>query len=93
MLQQFPDASFCCIASRSLDEDRKLREAIEANQRFQIYRYLIVQLVGPERFTHVVNEDVSGYLLLNNCHQQPQMVLAEIKNWLADTYSDLADLT
>ncbi len=93
MLQQFPESSFCFIASRSLDQYNHLREAMAANQRFRVYREFINQMVGEERFTHVVNEAVSGYLLLNNCNQQPENKIAEIKTWLAYTYPDLGDLT
>lgn len=92
LLQEFPDASFCFIASRSIDKKSKRIENYKLNQRFKIYLGLISRIIGLENFIHFEYSGISGYLLVNNKVENYLEYENKVRHMLCETYPDLTTM-
>lgn len=93
LLQDFEDASFGFIGSRSYDSKGLVFEPIAMNQRFRIWSEIVKKKIGMATFTHLEFPEISGYLLLNkrSLISEPQK-LSFIKRMFLETYNEFPDL-
>lgn len=93
LLHEFPTASFGFIGSRTLDMRSGKVEGFSNNQRFRVYKNIIIQKFGTVTFQHVEYPEISGYLLINRASS---VSLAEkeiaIRKMFTSTYNNLPDL-
>ena len=92
LLPQYPTASFGFAGARTIDEKSKKVEGYEKNQRFRVYRKVVVELIGDKTFTHYEYEKISGYLLINNANQNIAKKEKELILMFRTNYSDLPDI-
>lgn len=89
LLEHHPSASFGLIGSPSYDSRSKRIESYFNNQRFKIYSRVAAEKIGTETFTHIKDENISGYLLINNCHTETDKKMKAIKDMFAKTYNNI----
>jgi hypothetical protein len=89
LLEEYPKASFALAGSRSLDPVTNTVESYERNQRFRIYKELIMRYVGIDTFEHILYEEISCYLLLNIKNDDLQAKKSEIEESFKNTYDEL----
>ena len=92
LLNDYPDASFGFIGSRTVDELSLKVESFINNQRFRIYRQLIPLKFGEKTFAHFAYEQISGYLLINRRCGNIDEKERELIMMLAATYNNLLDI-
>jgi hypothetical protein len=91
LLNDYPEASFGFIGSRTVDEISRKVESFINNQRFRIYRQLIPLKFGQKTFAHF--EQISGYLLINRRCDDIKRKEKELIRMLAATYNNLPDIS
>lgn len=89
LLEIYPNASFGLIGSPSIDKKSKRIENYNNNQRFKVYSEIAATKIGGIIFTHFKYEDISGYLLVNNCHKNVIEKRDAIKEMFKRTYNDI----
>jgi hypothetical protein len=93
ILQDYPEASFGFIGSRTIDKESYTVEDYRNNQRFRIYKRVVEQKIGFNVFGHYVYEDISGYLLINKLTKQDTDSKEKaIIKMFEETYQNLPDL-
>lgn len=92
LLNDYPEASFGFIGSRTVDEISRKVESFINNQRFRIYRQLIPLKFGEKTFAHFAYEQISGYLLINRRCDDIKGKEKELIRMLAATYNNLPDI-
>jgi len=93
LLEDYPDASFGFIGSRSVDSKSRTIEGYNSNQRFRTYRYIVQEKFGNKTFEHIEYPTISGYLLLNRrSFNDIEYKKALISSMVRDTYVYLPDL-
>lgn len=92
-MEDYSQASFGFIGSRTFDKKSFTVEDFQNNQRFRIYRRIVEQKIGFKVFAHYVYEAISGYLLINRLTNQnlDNREKAIIK-MVEETYQNLPDL-
>lgn len=92
MMRKYPDASFVIKASEGIDLQTNTEEPENNNQRFRIYRNVLMKVIGNENFQHSEYPNVSIYLLVNkkNCNNLKEK-RDRIKKELVDKFN-LVDL-
>lgn len=90
LLINFPLASFGFAGARSIDGRSLTIEGVGNNQRYRLYKTLIMMVFGNQTFEHYQFDEISSYLMINvkNVHK-----LANIKNMFANTYSELHNIS
>lgn len=89
LLEKYPNSSFCFIASPSIDNTSDRVEGYQLNQRFRIYRQLIIQKIGSMTFEHFEFDGVSAYLLVNKSNVNIKLYVSDVSKMFVDTYDDL----
>jgi hypothetical protein len=92
LLQSYPEASFCFIASPSIDKKTKRIEGFELNQRFRIYQGLVSRIIGNENFIHYEYSPISGYLFINSKVQKYEEYEKQLHDMFCKTYPNLTDM-
>lgn len=92
LLNKFPGSSFCFIASPSIDKTSDRFEGFRMNQRFRIYRQLVIQKIGSETFEHFEFNEVSAYLLANKLNSNIEQYLSGVTQMFIATYDDLLSI-
>jgi hypothetical protein len=92
ILQDYPEASFGFIGSRTIDKESRTVEAFENNQRFRVYKRIVEQKIGFSTFEHYVYESISGYLLINKTGNRREEKEKVITKMFARTYQNLTDI-
>nr|WP_315423429.1 hypothetical protein [uncultured Pedobacter sp.] len=92
ILQDYPEASFGFIGSRTIDTASKTVEDYHNTQRFRIYRELVEQKIGYHTFEHFTYEQVSGYLLINRSADNINAKERLIVKMFGDTYHNLLEV-
>jgi hypothetical protein len=93
ILQDYPEASFGFIGSRTIDKASRTAEDYQNNQRFRVYRKIVEQKIGFNLFEHYVYEAISGYLLVNKLTRQAINTREKaIVKMFEKTYQNLPDL-
>lgn len=92
ILNDYPNASFGFIGSRSIDVKSNTVEGFSNNQRFRVYRKIVEQKIGFSVFDHHVYESVSGYLLINKTVNQKPDKEKAIITMFTSTYQNLTDV-
>ncbi len=64
-------------------------EGYDNNQRFIVYSGIAAQKIGGLTFTHLKYEKISGYLLINNCHEDINSKAEAIKDMFKRTYNNI----
>lgn len=77
-------ANFGFLGSHTFDPKRFYEEGKECTKRFKIYRYAVYNLIGEEYFSHFMEEKNSTYLLINNKHEDVDLI-KEQANIMFDT--------
>ena len=93
LLNDYPNASFGFIASRSIDDATQKVESYINNQRFRIYSYLIFLKFGEKTFAHFTYNQISGYLLVNRLCGDIKVKEKELVEMLSGTYTNLLDIS
>lgn len=65
MMKRYPNASFVIKASEGIDLQTNMEEPENNNQRFRIYRNVLMSVIGDKNFQHCEYSDVSIYFLIN----------------------------
>jgi len=84
ILKKNPMANFGFLGSHTFDPKRFYEEGKECTKRFKIYRYAVYNLIGEEYFSHFMEEKNSTYLLINNKHEDVDLI-KEQANIMFDT--------
>lgn len=92
LLEEYTNASFAFAGSRSIDPNTNRVEPFSNNQRYRIYKELLIRYVGEDTFEHITYDDVSGYLLLNRLNKEMGKKRKEIENGFRDTYDELLNI-
>lgn len=92
LLEQYPTASFGFGAARSVDENNRLVENYQANQRFAIYREIAIMNFGGGVFTHYEFPQISCYLLINNKCGDVESKKNDVVHMFSLTYQALPDI-
>ena len=79
-------ASFGFIGAPTLEEKEKERET--NNKRFRVYRQMTQNRFSTDRFSHVMNEDKSTYIILNKRNPEPNL-LAKVEAMFRECYEGL----
>lgn len=74
ILKKNPMASFGFLGSHTFDAKRQFEESKECTKRFKVYRYAVYSLIGEEYFSHFMEERNSTYLLVNNKHEDVDLI-------------------
>jgi hypothetical protein len=89
LLKIYPSASFSFIASPSIDNISDRVEDYQSNQRFRIYRQLVIQKIGSRTFDHFEFDEVSAYMLVNRSNLNIESYVSDVSTMFIDTYDDL----
>jgi hypothetical protein len=89
LLRDYPQASFCFAASRSVDPKNNTIEDYRHTQRFQLYCYMIPMKFGVVTFEHHAYDDISCYLLRNRHALSSRK---EMETMFQDVYVDLSEV-
>lgn len=89
LLKQYPIASFCLAASRSVDLEYETEENYTMSQRYKLYCYMIPKKFGFETFEHFAYDNISCYLLRNKMSLKTK---EEMEAIFRNTYMYLEDL-
>ena len=92
ILDQFPNASFGFIGSRTIDFYADKVEGYQNNQRFRLYAYHIPQLVGHKTFEHREYNEVSSYMLLNKNISDLNKLEKNIRTMIVNTYPNILNI-
>jgi len=93
ILQEYPNASFGFIGSRSYDRKSKTLENYQNTQRYNVYTYLVNKTIGHKTFQHYQYDELSGYLLVNRKNLwNIQVKERAIAKMFALTYNNLPDV-
>lgn len=65
MMELYPNASFVIKASEGIDLQTNMEEPESNNQRFRIYRNVLMSVIGNDSFQHYEYPNVSIYFLIN----------------------------
>lgn len=89
---KYTTASFAFSGARSIDLHSKKVENYQLNQRFRVYRGLITKVFGSGKFTNFQYEEISAYMLVNNCSSDINEKEREIVKMFTETYNELPDI-
>lgn len=92
LLNDYPEASFGFLGSRSVDSKSKTIENYDTNQRFKTYSYIIQKKFGVLTFEHIEFPKISAYLLVNRECKDVKKREAEIINMITENYEYLPDI-
>jgi hypothetical protein len=92
LLREYPNASFAFAGARSLDPVTNTVESYEKNQRFRIYKELIIRYVGVSTFEQISYDKISCYLLLNKKNNDLEGKRKEIEESFQNTYDELLNV-
>ncbi len=91
-LDYISDVSFALAGSRSFDPVSNRIESYKRNQRFRIYRELLVRHIGDSTFEHIAYDEISCYLLLNKQNDDLAEKRNEIEESFRNTYDELLNV-
>ena len=78
-------ASFGFIGSPSVFEDGS-KEKKKETRRYNIYKYIALNLLSEEEFKHVSSPEESAYILINKKNQSPEQVIKNAAKMFVDYY-------
>lgn len=90
LLRNYPLASFCFAASRSVDFKNNTIENYRQTQRFKLYCYMIPLKFGSLTFEHHAYDEISCYLL---CNRHTHFSKTVIEQMFQNTYTNFSELT
>ncbi|MEM6831968.1 MAG: hypothetical protein AAF551_15765 [Bacteroidota bacterium] len=85
ILEKNRNASFGFIGSPRKEENQG------NTQRFRVYRQIMKNFFGYDTWEHFESEKSSSYLMLNNCHENPQDKAVDIVTMFSEIYDEFSD--
>ncbi len=89
LLKNYPHASFCFAAARSVDKKNKTIEDYRLTQRYKLYCYFMPLKFGDVTFQHKKYDTISSYMLFNKSSRFP---LEDVELILRNTYPGLLNI-